>query len=170
MTEIRDQEIISKRGYPEITDDRELIEKAKELTNDWENRHGKGNYDLRTYQFDTFSFSEPYRSFTDAEFKRIKELQEIEKEKYNDMYDWTQFIGKPLSEDIIIRFLDKQIYKTERKWGPYSFYTEEARRIKEDTLTRWKQGELVEVDRMVGDYLEKILYSDGQVRDVVWRN
>jgi len=28
----RDRDVINRRGYPEITDDRELIEKARELT------------------------------------------------------------------------------------------------------------------------------------------
>jgi len=164
----RDRDVINRRGYPEITDDRELIEKARELTDNWLGKPGQGHMEFRNYYFGDYYTDEPFHSFTDAEFKRIKELQAIEQEKYNELYEWKRFAGKPLSEEVIIRFLDRAIERAEKQYGPDGFYTQQAREIKELRLKEWRAGQVIQVDMVPGDYHEEYLYSDGTIKHADW--
>lgn len=163
----RDEEVLQRRGFPPIEDDKELIEKARELTSDWY-MQGSGHHGFRGYYFSDYVYEEPYRSFTDAEFKRIKELQKIEQEKYHELYGWDVFQGKPLSEDVIIRFLDRQIEQAEKQWGKDSFWYDNAVQHKERALKEWREGKVIEVDMVGGEYHEQYLYSDGTIREQHW--
>ena len=148
----RDEDVIRRRGYPEITDDRELDIEVLDL-----------DHDLGDYYTD-----EPFHTFTDAEFKRIKELQKIEKDKYDDLYGWDRFQGKPLSEEVIIRFLDRAIERAEKQYGPDGFYTKQAKEIKELRLKEWRAGQVIQVDMVPGGYREDYLYSDGTIKHASW--
>lgn len=164
----RDEDVIRRRGYPEITDDRELIEKARVLTDNWLGKPGQGHMEFRDFYFGDYYTDEPFHTFTDAEFKRIKELQKIEKDKYDDLYGWDRFQGKPLSEEVIIRFLDRAIERAEKQYGPDGFYTQQAKEIKELRLKEWRAGQVIQVDMVPGGYREDYLYSDGTIKHASW--
>ena len=164
----RDEEVIRRRGFPEITDDNELIEKAKELTNNWLGRSGQGHTSFIGYYFGDYYSDEPFQSFTSSEFKRIKQLQEIEREKYDSLYGWENYRGKPLSEEAIIRFLDRHIEQEAKHWGIDSFYHKGAITHKENTLKKWREGEVVVVDSDCDSYNDRWLYSDGTIHEQHW--
>lgn len=166
----RDEEVIRRRGYPEITDDKELIEKARELTDNWCGKPGQGHFEFRDFYFSDYYSDEPFHTFTSSEFKRIKELQQIEKDKYDELYAWKNFKGKPLSEDVIIRFLDRQIERAEKQYGPDDFYTNQAKESKEAKLKAWRAGEVIQVDMIPGGWSEEYLFSDGQIKHASWED
>ena len=68
-----------------------------------------------TYFLGTYYSDEPFYSLTNAKFKRLQQLQDIEQEKYSELYELTKFEGKPLSEEVIIRFLDRAIEREEKQ-------------------------------------------------------
>jgi len=123
-----------------------------------------------TYFLGTYYSDEPFYSLTDAKFKRLQQLQDIEQEKYSELYEWSRFEGKPLSEEVTIRFLDRAIEREEKQWGKGSYYYEVAVTTKETKLKKWREGEVIQVDIVPGRYHEMYLFSDGTISETHWED
>ena len=159
-----DESVIRGRGgRGPITDDAELIAYAEEATNNY--FHAGHCRNFRTFPFIGYDIE---RKFTYKELVRIHELQEIENEKYNDLYGWDKFKGKPLTEEVIIRFMDRHIAQQEKQYGKDSFWHKQAIEIKEQRLKEWRNGQVILVDDGSDAYNDRGLYSDGTVREYPW--
>lgn len=158
-----DESVINSRGRDLITDDVELIEYAKEATNNYFEAGHCRNF--RTFSFIGYDIE---RKFTYKELVRIHELQDIENEKYNELYGWDRFKGKPLNEEVITRFLDRHIEQAIKQYGENDFWTKQAKEAKERKLKEWREGKVIEVDDASDAYNDRTLYSDGTVREQHW--
>ena len=96
--------------------------------------------------------------------------KDIEQEKYSELYEWSRFEGKPLSEEVTIRFLDRAIEREEKQWGKGSYYYEVAVTTKETKLKKWREGEVIQVDIVPGRYHEMYLFSDGTISETHWED
>ena len=76
----RDEFVFARRGFEEITSDKELIEYAKKVTYDW-SYSGRHQSFVGFYLSD-YCQSEPYASLTKKEFERLKALQVAAKAEY----------------------------------------------------------------------------------------
>ena len=75
----RDEFVFTSRGFGAIEDDGKLIEFAKKVSGNWYN--AGHNYTFTSFYLSDYALNEPCRSLTKAEFKRLKELQKIERDK-----------------------------------------------------------------------------------------
>ena len=78
---------------------------------------------------------------------------------------------EPLTEQEILNYLNTKVEATEKQWGKDYIYSEWAREDRDDKISKYRNGEVIEVyvEHYVdsygngsGDY-EDILYSDGHV-------
>ena len=165
-----DIEKIRKRGYAEIVDNAALINAAKEATNNWENKKGQ-HVVFATYNFnDIYCQITMLENFTSREIERLKELQESETDKYDALYNWKHFKDKPLTEEVVLRFLNKYVDKFEISYGKDSFEYLNALSTRDKKYKQWKNGEVIEVDTVSGEYIEKCFYSDGSTRKIIWNS
>ena len=170
MSTSEDLEKINKRGYGEIVDSAALINAAKEATNNWENAEGQ-HVDFANYNFnDIYCQIAMLFNFTSSELERLKRLQEVELEKYNSLYNWDNYKGRPLIEETVILFLNKYVEKFESMYGKDSIEYLNAVSTRDNKYKRWKNGEVIDVDTVTGEFLELSLYSDGTVRESVWKS
>ena len=109
-------------------------------------------------------------NFTSSELERLKNLQEVELEKYNSLYNWDNYKGRPLIEETVILFLNKYVEKFESMYGKDSIEYLNAVSTRDNKYKRWKNGEVIDVDTVTGEFLELSLYSDGTVRESVWKS
>ena len=169
----RDEFIFKSRGFEEIALDQELLNFAEKVTSGWQDAGHKQKF--THFYLSDYALSEPYRSLTLKEFKRLKELQKTaraEWEAEQAKYKYELYEGRPLSESEIRMFLDRHIQKTSEQWGPTHFYTEQAEEYKNKALTKWRNGEVVMVASFdynaaygngTGSY-SKELWSDGTIK------
>ena len=158
-----DEKVYRFRGFGAIEDDKELLEWAEKVSNNWFDagwHHTFIGFYLGGYEFE--------RNFTYKELVRLNELQDIQREEYDSKYEWSRFIGKPLTEEQIIRFLDRHIEQEEKHWGTDSFYHKGAITHKENVLKQWRAGEVVAVDSDCDSYNDRWLYSDGTIKEQHW--
>ena len=158
-----DEKVYRFRGFGAIEDDRELLEWAEKVSNNWFDagwHHTFISFYLGGYEFE--------QNFTYKELVRLHELQDIQREEYDSKYEWSRFAGKPLTEEQIIRFLDRHIEQEEKHWGTDSFYHKNAITHKENILKKWRAGEVVEVDSDCDSYNDRWLYSDGTIKEQHW--
>ena len=156
----------------QITNNTELLKFAEKVTYGWQ-RHG--HRQKFTHYFLTTS-EEPYNSLTLDEFNRLKQIQE---EKYAEWkaeearYEYDQYSGKKLEDDIIMMFLNKRIKDAEETWGPDSERVRDAEDRKSRILRELDEGKVVAIDSYqynatygngTGTY-ERILYSDGTIKE-----
>ena len=73
-----------------------------------------------------------------------------------------------MTEEQIIRFLDRQIERTKKQFGEDDFRYESMIKAKENKLEKWRNGEIIEVDSDCDAYNDRWLYSDGTVREQHW--
>ena len=169
MQPFTDEEVIKKRGYAEASNDSELLDIAKQLTNNWEEYFGKHS-DFRHFDLNAPAYKEKLQYLTNQEFNRLCVLQNIAIEKYDELYNWNNFKDRPLSEDVIVRFLDRYIDKIDMIYGLNSKEHYSAICTKNNKLKNWKEGQIIEVDSISGEYLEKTLYSDGSIKETIWKS
>ena len=76
----RDEFVFKCRGLErEITDDNELLKFAEKVTSNW---YDAGwHHTFTGFYLSDYALSEPYRSLTKTEFARLKELQEMARQK-----------------------------------------------------------------------------------------
>lgn len=156
----------------QITNDTELLKFAEKVTYGWQ-RHG--HRQKFTHYFLATS-EEPYNSLTLDEFNRLKQIQE---EKYAEWkaeearYEYDQYKGKKLEDDVIMMFLNKRIKDAEETWGPDSSRVRDAEARKSRILRELDEGKVVAIDSYeynaeygngTGTY-ERTLYSDGTIRE-----
>jgi hypothetical protein len=170
----RDEYIFEKRGFKTIETDAELIKYAEKVTWNWSNAGHHQSF--ISYYLGDYALDEPKASLTDAEYKRLKELQEIAREEYKAeqaKYNYENYEGRQLTESEIRMFLDRHIQKVAAQWGEDNFYTEQAREHKDRVIAKFRAGEIVAVDSYdyndsygngTGAYA-KTLYSDGTIKD-----
>lgn len=172
----RDEFIFTSRGFEEITSDAELLKYAEKVTYGWQDAGHKHTF--AGFYLSDYALSEPYRSLTKKEFARLKELQkqareEVEREQAK--YDFSNYEGRPLTEEEIEMFLNKAITDAEKGVNG-DFYGNMARETKIEKLARWRKGEVIEVahNQYYGKYgngtgdFEKVLMSDGTVSDICY--
>lgn len=172
----RDEFIFTSRGFEEITSDAELLKYAEKVTYGWQNAGHKQTF--AGFYLSDYALSEPYRSLTKKEFARLKELQkqareEVEREQAK--YNFSNYEGRPLTEEEIEMFLNRAITDAEKGVNG-DFYGNMAREAKIEKLARWRKGEVIEVahSQYYGEYgngtgdFEKVLMSDGTIRDVCY--
>ena len=70
----RDEYVYARRGFGTIDTDEELIAFAKKASHDWYNAGRQ--YTFATYYLSDYALDEPNRSLTEAEYKRLRELQQ----------------------------------------------------------------------------------------------
>lgn len=158
-----DEKIYASRGFREIEDDKQLIEYAKKVSNNW---FDAGHcLSFMSFYLGGYDFQ---RNFTYKEMVRLYELQDREIEEYDSKYEWARFLGKPLTEEQIVRFLDRQIERTKKQFGEDDFRYESMIKAKENRLEKWRNGEIIEVDSDCDAYNDRWLYSDGTVREQHW--
>ena len=170
----RDEFIFMSRGFEKITSDDELIKFAEKVTSNWYN--AGHNHSFITYFLSDYALDEPKRSLTDKEYARLKELQQIAKNEYEAeqaKYKYELYEGRPMTESEVRMFLDKHIEYSIKRWGEHHFYTEQARERKDKLLSKFRNGEVIEVDSYeyndsfgsgTGAF-DKALYSDGTIKD-----
>lgn len=172
----RDEFIFTSRGFEEITSDAELLKYAEKVTYGWQDAGHKQTF--AGFYLSDYALSEPYRSLTKKEFARLKELQkqareEVEREQAK--YNFSNYEGRPLTEEEIEMFLNKAITDAEKGVNG-DFYGNMAREAKIEKLARWRKGEVIEVahSQYYGEYgngtgdFEKVLMSDGTVSDICY--
>ena len=172
----RDEFIFTSRGFEEITSDAELLKYAEKVTYGWQNAGHKQTF--AGFYLSDYALSEPYCSLTHKEFARLKELQkqareEVEREQAK--YNFSNYEGRPLTEEEIEMFLNRAITDTEKGVNG-DFYGNMAREAKIEKLARWRKGEVIEVahSQYYGEYgngtgdFEKVLMSDGTIRDICY--
>ena len=74
-----DEFVFTKRGFGAIEDDEELIAFAESASSGWQSAGHKHSF-IGFYLSD-YALAEPRRSLTDSEFKRLVELQKVERAK-----------------------------------------------------------------------------------------
>lgn len=83
---------------------------------------------------------------------------------------------QPLTEAEVIAYLNKDVEKTEKKWGVNNIYSKWAREYRDEKLKAYKNGQIIEVGTIpyvdtygngTGNY-EAILRSDGSVITVCY--
>lgn len=170
----RDEYIFNVRGFEAIESDEQLLQFAEKASHHWYDaghRHKFIDFYLSDY-----ALAEPYRSLTEKEFTRLKQLQEIAKadwEAEQAKYKYENYEGRPLTESEIRMFLDRHIENVKEQWGENHFYTQQAESHKDKTISKFRQGEVVAVDSY--DYnapygngtgsFDRTLYSDGTIKD-----
>lgn len=172
----RDEFIFTSRGFEEITSDAELLKYAEKVTYGWQDAGHKQTF--AGFYLSDYALSEPYRSLTKKEFARLKELQkqareEVEREQAK--YNFSNYEGRPLTEEEIEMFLNKAITDAEKGVNG-DFYGNMAREAKIVKLARWRKGEVIEVahSQYYGEYgngtgdFEKVLMSDGTVSNICY--
>ena len=172
----RDEFIFTNRGFEEITSDAELLKYAEKVTYGWQDAGHKQTF--AGFYLSDYALSEPYRSLTHKEFARLKELQkkareEVEREQAK--YNFSNYEGRPLTEEEIEMFLNRAITDAEKGVNG-DFYGNMAREAKIEKLARWRKGEVIEVahSQYYGEYgngtgdFEKVLMSDGTIRDICY--
>lgn len=172
----RDEFIFTSRGFEEITSDAELLKYAEKVTYGWQDAGHKQTF--AGFYLSDYALSEPYRSLTHKEFARLKELQkkareEVEREQAK--YNFSNYEGRPLTEEEIEMFLNRAITDAEKGVNG-DFYGNMAREAKIEKLARWRKGEVIEVahSQYYGEYgngtgdFEKVLMSDGTIRDICY--
>jgi hypothetical protein len=172
----RDEFIFTSRGFEEIISDAELLKFAEKVTYGWQDSGHKQSF--AGFYLSDYALSEPYRSLTKKEFARLKELQkqareEVEREQAK--YNFSNFEGRPLTEEEIEMFLNKAITDAEKKVNG-DFYGGLAREAKSEKMARWRKGEVIEVasyeysDKYgngTGDFA-KVLMSDGTIQNICY--
>lgn len=172
----RDEFIFEQRGFKEITSDAELLKYAEKVTYGWQDAGHKHTF--AGFYLSDYALSEPYRSLTVKEFKRLKELQKEareEEERENAKYNFSNYEGKPLTEEEIEMFLNKAIERAENGVNG-DFYGNMAREAKIEKMARWRKGEVIEVahEQFYGEYgngtgdFEKVLMSDGTISTICY--
>lgn len=172
----RDEFIFTSRGFEEITNDAELLKYAEKVTYGWSDSGHKQTF--AGFYLSDYALSEPYRSLTHKEFARLKELQkqareEVEREQAK--YNFSNYEGRPLTEEEIEMFLNKKIEDAEKGVNG-DFYGNMAREAKIEKMARWRKGEVIEVAHIqyYGEYgngtgdFEKVLMSDGTVSNICY--
>jgi len=172
----RDEFIFTSRGFEEITSDAELLKYAEKVTYGWQDAGHKQTF--AGFYLSDYALREPYRSLTKKEFNRLKELQkqareEVEREQAK--YNFSNYEGRPLTEEEIEMFLNRAITDAEKGVNG-DFYGNMAREAKIEKLARWRKGEVIEVahSQYYGEYgngtgdFEKVLMSDGSIRDICY--
>ena len=172
----RDEFIFTSRGFEEITSDAELLKYAEKVTYGWQDAGHKQTF--AGFYLSDYALSEPYRSLTHKEFARLKELQkkareEVEREQAK--YNFSNYEGRPLTEEESEMFLNRAITDAEKGVNG-DFYGNMAREAKIEKLARWRKGEVIEVahSQYYGEYgngtgdFEKVLMSDGTIRDICY--
>lgn len=172
----RDEFIFTSRGFEEITSDAELLKYAEKVTYGWQDAGHKHSF--AGFYLSDYALSEPCRSLTKKEFARLKELQkqareEVEREQAK--YNFSNFEGRPLTEEEIEMFLNKAIERAENGVNG-DFYGNLAKEAKIEKLARWRKGEVIEVASYeyrdnygngTGDFA-KVLMSDGTIKDICY--
>lgn len=172
----RDEFIFTSRGFEAITNDAELLKFAEKVTSGWSDsghRHSFAGFYLSDY-----ALSEPYRSLTLKEFARLKELQKQAKEerdRENAKYNFSNYEGRPLTEEEIEMFLNRKIEDAEKGVNG-DFYGRMAQEAKVEKLARWRKGEVIEVAsyEYSGEYgngtgdFAKVLMSDGTIQTICY--
>ena len=172
----RDEFIFEQRGFNEITSDAELLKFAEKVTYGWQDAGHKHTF--TGFYLSDYALSEPYRSLTVKEFKRLKELQKEareEEERENAKYNFSNYEGRPLTEEEIEMFLNKAIERAENGVNG-DFYGNMAREAKIEKMDRWRKGEVIEVahEQFYGEYgngtgdFEKVLMSDGTISTICY--
>jgi len=172
----RDEFIFTSRGFEEITNDAELLKFAEKVTYGWQDSGHRQSF--AGFYLSDYALSEPYRSLTHKEFARLKELQkqareEVEREQAK--YNFSNYEGRPLTEEEIEMFLNKAIERAENGVNG-DFYGNMAREAKIEKMARWRKGEVIEVahEQYYGEYgngtgdYEKVLMSDGTVSNICY--
>ena len=78
------------------------------------------------YYLSDCALSEPYRSLTLKEFKRLKELQQIARDEFEAeqaKYKYELYEGRQLTESEVRMFLDRHVQLIEEQWGSNNFWT-----------------------------------------------
>ena len=172
----RDEFIFTSRGFEEITNDAELLKFAEKVTYGWQDSGHRQTF--AGFYLSDYALSEPYRSLTHKEFARLKELQkqareEVEREQAK--YNFSNYEGKPLTEEEIEMFLNRAIERAENGVNG-DFYGGLAKEAKVEKMARWRKGEVIEVaheqyyveyNKGTGDF-EKVLMSDGTVSNICY--
>ena len=170
----RDEFIFASRGFGEMTTDAEILKYAEKVTYGWQDSGHKHTF--AGFYLSEYALSEPYRSLTKKEWERLKALhkqarEEVERE--NAKYDFSNYEGRPLTEEEIELFLNKAITDAEKGVNG-DFYGGMAREAKAEKMARWRKGEVIEVAHSqyyasygngTGDF-EKVLWSNGEVTDI----
>lgn len=118
----RDEFIFGVRKFGPITNDEDLIKFAKKVSWNW---HYAGHcQEFKDFYLSEYAMAEPYNSLTLTEFARLKELQKIERKKYEEAEaarDWklehTYFYADNSIQEV---YVDKDgNRKTEMVEGPH---------------------------------------------------
>lgn len=172
----RDEFIFASRGFGEMTTDAEILKYAEKVTYGWQDSGHKHTF--AGFYLSDYALSEPYRSLTKKEWERLKVLhqqarEEVERE--NAKYDFSNYEGRPLTEEEIEMFLNKAITDAEKGVNG-DFYGGMAREAKIEKIARWRKGEVIEVASYqycgpwgngTGDF-SKVLMSNGEVKDICY--
>ena len=116
---------------------------AEKVTYGWQDAGHKQTF--AGFYLSDYALSEPYRSLTKKEFNRLKELQkkareEVEREQAK--YNFSNYEGRPLTEEEIEMFLNRAITDAEKGVNE-DFYGNMAREAKIEKLARWRKGEVI---------------------------
>ena len=167
----RDEYVCLKRGFDSFASDEKLLEFAKEKTGNWYQAGNKNNF-TSYYLSSNSVLNEPYYSLTDAEFKRLVELQkeaiakETEEKKQFDIF---LFEGKPLTEDQVLLFLARDYEKQMEKHNNDVTFGLELKAKQLTLIKEYHQGNVIpvfeELDLEDGLGTQvNVLYSDGTIK------
>lgn len=78
----RDEFVYAYRGFGAIENDQDLLAFAEKVTNGW--MYAGWHRDFRTYYLGDYALDEPKYSLTDAEYARLKKLQEKVQKEYDE--------------------------------------------------------------------------------------
>ena len=90
-------------------------------------------------------------------------MEKAQKEEYeawlakDKEYDYSNYEGRPLTEDEIKLFFKRQLEKCEERNKGF------VARQQEELLERWREGEIICVDSDSGSYDDYSLMSNGKI-------
>lgn len=171
---LRRRDFYGEQFQKEITDKEQLIDLFERICHCSYEDAG----DIYTHWLCSMSFSSREHfldNLTDSEKVLWEEVYNDDKSAYEAekaKYDWENFKGRPLTEEEVVMFLDREIKQEAKFRGEDNFWTKELKKSKEAKLEKFRNGEVIEVasnhytaayGNGTGDFSD-VLFSDGTVR------
>lgn len=168
---------VARRKYPLITDDNELVEKAREWSGNWYDAGHKGTFEGYYLSPNGDYWNRLCQTLTKSEWNRLIELQK-ETRQFTKECEQRMFKAfeekRPLTYDECKAFLMKRVCENTRHWGTNDYYTDCSKRYMENCLTnKFPNGIPFEVYRgythegygFWGADIDHVFMSDGTVHN-----
>lgn len=133
----------------------DLMELGSKLSDKWRLHGSPAQYSFARYPLEDIK-SKLYN-------KEYQILEKAQKEEYeawlakDKEYDYSNYEGRPLTEDEIKLFFKRQLEKCEERNKGF------VARQQEELLERWREGEIICVDSDSGSYDDYSLMSNGKI-------